>query len=420
MRVLALILSLMAAPHQPQVRQSAPMLLDWIVAVREHQAGESDRVLSTITAWTYDDLEEMRPLLETLVDAPSKNNPQRAKRRSRVTARDMEAVREALKFRGVMDFDTFRRRAAILHTDAALLGDPPAVTHQPITDPRGELPLNSGERRVNVRSFDGRFESLEYNNPHWDLAMDMLDALPASPRDPFVGQWYAAIGTHLVQYRRFADALSHFDRARALVPDDPRVLYGEARLHETLAAPRIQNLIRVTTPVNGMSIRGVGSSGTELRRAEALLHKAVAADPALVAARLRLGRVVMRQQRWDEGLRLVQQALSDTQDTTLSYYGNLFAGDAEVALGSTDDAERSYERALSLFPDSQSARLGLAAANGAAGEREDAITAILPTLTKAPEMRADDDPWWIYHDSNLDEAQAELARLRAPFARSRQ
>jgi len=414
MRVLALMLSLLATPHQPQVRQSAPVLLDWIVAVREHRAGESDKALSTITAWTYDDLEEMRPLLETLVDAPTKNNPQRARRRSRVTAGEMEAVREALKFRGVMDFDTFRRRAAILHTDAALLGDPPLVTRQPTTDPRGALPLNSG-RRVNVRSFDGRFEGLEYSNPHWDLAMDMLDALPASPRDPFVGQWYAAIGTHLVQSRRFADALIHFERARALVPDDPRVLYAEARLHETLASPRIQNFIRVTTPINGMSIRGVGSSGAEWRRAEALLQKAVAVDPTLVAARLRLGRVVMRQQRWDEGLRLVQQALSETQDPTLSYYASLFAGDAELALGSADDAKRSYERALSLFPDSQSARLGLAAAISAAGEREDAITAILPTLTKAPEKRADDDPWWIYHDSNLDEAEAELTRLRAPF-----
>lgn len=420
MRVLALILSLAAAPYPPQVRHTTPMLLDWIVAVREHRAGESDKALSTITAWTYDDLEMMRPRLETLAGAPTRNNPERAKRRSRLTAGDMAAIEEALKFRGVMDFDTFRRRAAILHTDAALLGDPPKVTRQPTTDPRGALPLNSGQRRVNIRSYDGRFESLEYSNPHWDLAMDMLDALPASPRDPFVGQWYAAIGTYLVQFRRFADALIHFERARALAPDDPRVLYAEARLHETLASPRIQNFIRVTTPMNGVTIRGVDSSRTEWRRAETLLQRAIAADPTLVPARLRLGRVVMRQQRWDEGLRLVQQALTETTDTALSYYANLFAGDAELALGNTDDAERSYERALSLFPDSQSARLGLAAAISAAGEREEAVTAILPTLTQSPEGRADDDPWWIYHDSNLDEAAAELARLRAPFAGSGQ
>jgi hypothetical protein len=43
------------------------------------------------------------------------------------------------------------------------------------------------------------------------------------------------------------------------------------------------------------------------------------------------------------------------------------------------------------------------------------VTAILPTLTKNPEGRADDDPWWIYYDGNLVEADAELDRLRASF-----
>jgi tetratricopeptide (TPR) repeat protein len=331
----------------------------------------------------------------------------------------MTAIREAMTARGVMDFDTFRRRAAVLHTDAALLGDPPVVTRQPVPNKSAGLPLK-GERRINVRSFDGRFESLEYSNPHWDLAMDMLDALPASPRDPFVGQWYAAIGTHLVQRRNFADALVHFDRARPLVPDDPRVLYSEARLHEALGSPRIQNYIHVTVPANGMSIQRVGSARTELRHAEELYQRALDGDPSFTAVRLRLGRVVMRQQRWDEGLRLVQQALKETGDKTLGYYGNLFAGDAELALGNTDDAQRSYERALTLFPDSQSARLGLAAALDGAGEREESVAAILPTLTKRPEGRADDDPWWVYYDANLTEADAELARLRAPFREARQ
>lgn len=407
MRVLALILSVMAA-SPPQPRPAMPALLEWTAAVRQHEPGQSDQALSTITTWTYGDLEKMRPLLEMLVDAPSKNNYERGRRLSRLSPRDMDAIRASLKARGPMDPDMFRRRAAVLHTDAALLGPLPADT----------LPFR-GERRVIVNSRDGRFEGLEYSNPHWDLAMDMLDALPASPRDPFVGRWYAAIGTHLVQRRQFADALVHFDRARALGPGDPRVLYSEARLHETLASPRIQNFIRVTVLQGGLSIRGVAPARTELRRAEELLQRALAGDPSFVAARLRLGRVVMRQQRWDEGLRHTQQVLRETQDKALAYYGNLFCGDAELALGHTDDAQRSYERALALFPDSQSARLGLASALGAAGEREESVTAILPTLTKSPEGRADDDPWWIYYDSNLVEADAELDRLRAPFREAR-
>jgi len=423
MRVVALTLSLalsgvegrLAATSQRQIQQTAPALLDWVAAVREHQAGESDKALSTITAWTYDDIERMRPLLEALVEAPTKTNRARSIRHSRIGPRDLAAIRDAAKARGTMDFDVFRRRAAVLHTDAALLGDPPKVNREPT----GALPLGS-TRRVNVRNFDGVYENLEFANPHWDLAMDMLDALPASPRDPFVGQWYAAIGTHLVQRRQFADALVHFGRARPLVPDDPRVLYIEARLHETLASPRIQNFIRVTTLGTGISIQGVGSARTELRRAEELLQHALDGDPSFVAARLRLGRVAMRQQRWDEGLRHMQQVLKDTQDEALSYYASLFAGDAELALGNMDDAQRSYERALKWFPDSQSARLGMAAALGADGEREDAIAAILPTITKRPELRADDDPWWIYYDSNLAAADAALERLRAPFRDTRQ
>ena len=417
MRVVALTLSLalsgvegrLAVTPQRQIQQTAPALLDWVAAVREHQAGESDKALSTITAWTYDDIERMRPLLETLVEAPRKNNRARSLRHSAIGPRDMAAIRDAAKARGLMDFDLFRRRAAVLHTDAALLGDPPKVNREP-----NALPFRS-TRRVNVRNFDGVYENLEFANPHWDLAMDMLDALPASPRDPFVGQWYAAIGTYLVQRREFANALVHFDRARPLVPDDPRVLYIEARLHETLASPRIQNFIRVTTLGTGISIQGVGSARSELRRAEELLERALDGDPSFVAARLRLGRVAMRQQRWDEGLRHVQQVLKDTQDEALSYYASLFAGDAELALGNADDAQRAYERALKWFPDSQSARLGMAAALGADGEREDAIAAILPTITKRPELRADDDPWWIYYDSNLAAADAALERLGPPF-----
>lgn len=381
-----------------------PAILEWTAAVRQHVPGQSDKALSTITEWTYDDIDKMRPLLEKLVDAPAKNDYERGRRFSRLSPRDMEAIREALKARGTMDPDLFRRRAAVLHTDAALLGPPPLDTQS----------YRIG-RRVNINSFDGRFENLQYSNPHWDLAMDMLDALAASPRDPFVGQWYAAIGTHLVQRRQFADALVHFDRARQLVATDPRVLYSEARLHETLGSPRIQSFVRVTALANGLSIQRVAPTRTEMRRAEELLRHALEGAPSFVAARLRLGRVVMRQQRWDEGLRHMEHVLNNTQDKTLSYYANLFAGDAELALGNADDAQRSYERALTLFPASQSARLGLAAALGGAGEREESVTAILPTLTRNPEGRADDDPWWIYYDGNLAEADAELDRLRASF-----
>jgi len=392
------------------------LLRDWIDAVGHHRAGETDPALSTIGEWTYEDVELMRPFLESLVGAQPRGNEERRQRLSRLTAADQAAIRE-LHVRLGLDVDAFRRRAAILHTDAVLRLEPPRVATPPSNRTQGpdwaRRSSTSSGRRVDVMSFDAQFRNLEYSNPHWELAMDMLDALPASPRDPFVADWYAAIGVFLVEQRRFSDALVHFDRARGLVPGDPRVLYGEARLHETLSSPRMQNFVRVTTLDNGVFVRGIDNARTELRRAETLLQRALIADPELVAARLRLGRVVMQQQRWEEGLKLVERAGADAQDRILRYYAYLFTGDALLALGNLEDAKRSYERALTSFPDAQSPRLGMAAALGAGGAREEAVAAVLPALTNRPDP--DDDPWWVYYDSNAEEEAAVLERLRAPF-----
>jgi tetratricopeptide (TPR) repeat protein len=407
MRLIAFALAITLSGTSTDER-GMDMLRDWIAAVDVHSAGEPDTALAKITAWTYEDVERLRPFLEAFVDAPLRGNKARQTRRSLIAKRDLSAIREAAQSR-VAGLDTFRRRAAVFHTDAALLADAPAISVRPAS---GYGPPG---RRVVVKSFDGQFEQFDYANPHWELAMDMLDALPAPPRDPIVAQWYAAIGTHLVQIRQLADALRHYDRARELVPTDPHVRYGEARLHEVLAAPRIQNYVNVAAQAGQGRPIGVDSSRTHWRKAEQLFQAALAGDSSLVQARLRLGRIMIQQGRHDEGLGLVKQARAELQDSTLRYYAELFSGDAELALGRADEARQSYERAVQLFPDAQSARLGLAAALNAAGQRESAISAVLPTLTKRSEGRAGDDPWWAYYDGNAAETAALLARLRAPF-----
>ena len=414
MRLIAVCLAFVLSGASADQR-SIDMLRDWTEAVVRHRAGETDEALSKIGAWTYRDLEVMEKFLESFVGASSKGNEARRQRLAALTAADLAAIRE-MQIRLGIDADAFRRRAAILHTDAALGLPLPQIVAPPTNRLQGpEWSRRPSGRRVDVISFDAQYQNLEYSNPHWDVAMDMLDALPASPRDAFVAEWYAAIGAYFVEQRLFSDALVHFDRARGLVPDDARVLYGEARLHETLSAPRMQNFVKVTALENGVFVRGIDNARTELRRAEALLQKSLGAEPSLVAARLRLGRVIMQQQRWKEGLTHVERALAETKDPTLGYYANLFAGDAEFALGNTAEAHRSYERALTLFPDAQAPRLGMAAALSAGGDREGAVAAVLPTLTKLPDGRGEDDPWWAYYDSNLDEAMTILERLRAPF-----
>ena len=107
-------------------------LRGWIDAVDGHAAGQTDPALAVVTAWTYDDLELMRPYVEALVLAPPDRNRDRVRRRRRIR-RDASAILEltrSLQSRG--DFDLFRKRAAMLHTDAAILGSEAALVTPPL------------------------------------------------------------------------------------------------------------------------------------------------------------------------------------------------------------------------------------------------------------------------------------------------
>ena len=80
----------------------------------------------------------------------------------------------------------------------------------------------------------------------------------------------------------------------------------------------------------------------------------------------------------------------------------------------------SYERALEAYPDAQSARLGLATALRAAGNREAAVNAVMTTLTIEPNTRdIRDDPWWEYYEGDAANVERLLQELRAPFTKAR-
>lgn len=421
MRVLALAAALAASPLAAQDQGAILMLKVWIGAVDQHRAGETDASVDILNAWTYNDLEAMRPAIEFLVMAPLESNAQRATRRKRLTGTQRAAideVRRGLVSRG--DFSTFRKRAAILHTDTAMAG----VTARLVNPPRafpGHNPSANQGRRVDVLSLDGRVEGFELSNPHWEYARDMLDSLPRQPaRDPIVAEWSRTIGAYFASERKYADAMTHFAWARSAAPDNPLVLYGEACLQETLGAPHIQNYIRVTTLPNGLKFIGMAPPQTHLRRAETLLRKSLASSPRFAEANLRLGRVLTQLQQPEEALLYLRTAVAESRDRALSYYAHLFSGDAESSKGREADARLSYERALAIFPDAQAAQIGLAAVISAGDNRDAALAAMMPTLTKAPDLRAGDDPWWDYYFGDAANLEILLDGLRAPFTSARQ
>jgi tetratricopeptide (TPR) repeat protein len=410
----ALAVTLSGAPGN---ERALAMLRDWVAVVDEHTAGESDAALDSLTAWTYADLELMHAYVEALTEVPL-NIRAREIRRSQIASSDLAEIKKLtkdLQRRG--DFDRFRKRAAILHTDAAILGDAPVVVDPPVAQhDRQCWACEQPRPRVDVKSFDGRVERFELANPHWQYAMSLLESIPAMPtRDPIVAQWYRAVGAFFAKGRRYADAIGHFAQARRVVPDDPLVLYGEACLEETLGAPRIQDYVRVTTLPNGLTIKGVSSPETHLRRAESMLRRSLAADPHFVDANLRLGRVLTQLKRHEDALPFLQAAIAESSDRTVTYYAHLFIGDATLALDRLSAARASYERAVAIYPDSQAARLGLAGALRAAGDRPGALAAMERTLVKPPTTRVGDDPWWDYYFGDAANVDRLLAELRQPL-----
>ena len=262
---------------------------------------------TAITAWTYNDLELMRPYVEALVEAPLDDAIRDRVRRRRRSARiDLAAIRELTKdlsLRG--DFDTFRKRAAILHTDARCLGAVPGGRPPPPVRQSqrraGRAKKRAARRREELRrprrAFRADEPALGFRDGH---ARRRCRRTPGAIRSS--REWYRAIGAYFASERNFADALAHFERARAVVPDDPLVLYGEACLQETLGAPRIQNYVRVTTLPNGLVIRGVSiaADASAPRRSACCEARS---PPIRVSSRrnLRLGRVLTQLQTLRRG-----------------------------------------------------------------------------------------------------------------------
>ena len=419
MRLTALLLAaiLSGISGHEQARQ---MLEEWITAVDRHVPGETDVALDRVANLTFEELELLRGYIETLSALPNQSAARAARRRqiSRSDVAMIQARGRELRSRG--NFDVFLKRAALLHTDVALadpfilLSAPPARART--RSPQGDEP----ERALDVISADGRVEAYRIANPNWQLAMDLLEALPAQPaRDPIVAQWYRAIGAYFAKEDNRADATRHFERARRIVPDDPGVLFGEACLQETFGSPNIQNFARLAHLPDGLVIIGITSPQTHFRRAETLLKRALAAKPDFVDARLRLGHVLVEQKEYEAALPHLAQVVATASDPVLIYYAHLFAGDAALALDRLADSRASYERALESHPESQAARLGLAAALRAAGDSEAALKAAMETLTTEPQTRdSDHEPWWEYYNGDAANVESLMRELRAPFRTS--
>jgi hypothetical protein len=270
-----------------------------------------------------------------------------------------------------------------------------------------------------MQTADGLELDLGQVATHWELARMLLDNVrpagadrPAPGRDPMVRLWYRATAMWM-QSREDHDT-NHLDRARAIFSDDPDILFLSACQHETYASPQIQSAVRSAVMPTGVHI-AVGTDRAELRQAETLFRRALAANPSMPEAQLRLGRALSLLDRHADAAAILREAIASTDEALLRYYGQLFLGAAEEALGQLDSAAAAYSAAEALYPAAQSPRIALSALARRRGDRSVALRELQQLFDLPFEPKDTADPWWTYHLAQARTVDDVLEQLRRPF-----
>jgi tetratricopeptide (TPR) repeat protein len=266
---------------------------------------------------------------------------------------------------------------------------------------------------------DGMETDLGQVGVHWEIARMLLDYVkppgadrPAPGRDEMVRQWYHATAAWM-QWTESHDTL-HLDRAREMFPADPDLLFLSGCQREAYASPRIRSVVRTAVLPTGVSL-DIRSDREELHQAEVFFGRALKANPDMPEARLHFGRVLLLRDRPAEAASELRQALASIDDELLRYYGELFLGAAEEALGHFDAARDAYTEAAALSPSAQSPRVALSALARRRGDRVTALSEMKRVFELSSAESERDDPFWTYHTSQARNADDLMEQLQRPF-----
>jgi tetratricopeptide (TPR) repeat protein len=198
-------------------------------------------------------------------------------------------------------------------------------------------------------------------------------------------------------------------RAQQRFPQDPLVALALGSLHEAHAAP------------NALVEASVGRQGNlekwrqeerafRLDQALAAYRQAVALDPTLAEAHLRLGHVLLLTGQTEEADAAFARASTATGDRRWRYLAEMLRADGADARGDRAAARERYQAALAAWPEAQSPVLALSRLEASDGDWP-AAQARLSTLAPRAGGRAE-DPWWAYGFGQAWRIDAGLATLR--------
>jgi hypothetical protein len=383
-------------------------LLAWLAAVHTHQPGKPDAAIGTVATTPLAELEAVLSDVVAIRDrlTGASQNPI-AYRGHRFTAgelRQLMAIREGEPVADGMN--RLLRRAAVYHADVALVGS-------------SEWSAAERPGRSMTLIGDGQQKRTLASTVHWQFGRDLIDRLTPSPsRDPVARAWYLATGAALQSQRMVSEADDHLSRARQIFPDDAQLLFRGACAVETLTAPTLQAALGPDkflqrSPGASRLVATRPSVRSLLDRAEQLFRRALAHDPTLTEARVRLARLTAAKGRHSEAIDLLQRALAASPPDDVRFVALMLLGDEQIAVALRAEARAHYEEAADLFPTAQSPLLALGLLARERGDRPAAVDALdrLSRLPPEPEKRV--DPSWGYYVMQGRDAGRLMQQLHA-------
>ena len=181
-------------------------------------------------------------------------------------------------------------------------------------------------------------------------------------------------------------------------PDEPR--FRLARAFVTDQSRALNQLAR-----NGTALPTAASHIKDVTAA----YDAAMNDPeTAVEARVRKSWLLHRAARGEEAL-AVLDGIGTPPEALLDYLRHLIRGRVLDGLGRTDDAASAFRSAVLLFPNAQSARVGLMTAL----QRQGNAPGALEQAELIQTIRADAvDPWWRYWQGDYRLLGTVFTRLR--------
>jgi tetratricopeptide (TPR) repeat protein len=311
------------------------------------------------------------------------------------------------------DVNRLLKRGAMLHADIAMLAEESLIRAAEPAVPGG--PPGRGPVRVS----DGRAVGADNTDRHWEMARALLEIVTPEPAlDEWVHRWYRAAAARMRRDSLLASSEPLLERARQLFPKDAAFPFYGGCLHETQASPAAQAVYEAAAP-SSRSRNAPWLAGPHWNRAARLFTEALELQPSWPEARVRLGRVLGLLGRHKEAAATLRRALDETTDPPLVYWGSLFLGAEEEAVGRDAAARAAYERARKLRPGAQAPSLALSRLARRMGDRSQAIAELRAVLTLPADAVSRYDLLWDYHGASTLEADILFAELRQQVGTSR-